>query len=121
MLRWRFGRAKVPSRSCSELQRAYNAALAAGGKAGRFTPSPEAAPMDSGKRRTEILDAWRTSVEQLDRAGLRWQESALDRLVLPHPLLGNLTTREMLMFTVFHTAHHLNSVATRAEQANTPE
>ena len=118
VLRWKFGKAKSASRSFVELQRVYNAALAAGGKAGRFTPSPEAAPADPARRRTEILDAWRGSVEDLDRSAGRWPEAALDRLVLPHPLLGNLTIREMLMFTVFHTAHHLTSITNRLERVS---
>jgi hypothetical protein len=32
---------------------------------------------------------------------------------LPHPLLGKLTVREMLFFTVYHNAHHLDQVASR--------
>jgi hypothetical protein len=44
----------------------------------------------------------------------RWPERALDRHLLPHPLMGLLTIREMLAFTVYHTAHHLRRVADRA-------
>jgi hypothetical protein len=42
-----------------------------------------------------------------------WSEQALDRLRLPHPGLGLLTVREMLLFTLYHNAHHVFGVAQR--------
>jgi len=39
-----------------------------------------------------------------------WSEKDLDRFRLPHPLLGKLTFREMLFFTVFHNEHHLRTM-----------
>ena len=33
-------------------------------------------------------------------------EEDLDYYVLPHPLLGKLTLREMLYFTIYHVKHH---------------
>ena len=36
-----------------------------------------------------------------------WSESKLDTYLLPHPLLGKLTLREMLFFSVYHIEHHL--------------
>jgi uncharacterized damage-inducible protein DinB len=35
-----------------------------------------------------------------------FSEEQLDRLILPHPLLGKLTFREMLYFTIYHVQHH---------------
>lgn len=35
-----------------------------------------------------------------------YTEEELDTLVLPHPLLGNLTVREMLYLTTYHATHH---------------
>jgi hypothetical protein len=34
----------------------------------------------------------------------------LDLLILPHPLLGKLTLREMLYFTLYHVEHHEKQV-----------
>ena len=47
---------------------------------------------------------------------LAWSERALDRYRLPHPLLGRLTVREMLLFTLYHSVHHFSLVSTRVEQ-----
>jgi hypothetical protein len=113
LLRLWFGRGRGTSRTFHALHETYRTALANGGQAGRFAPTPEPAPPDLEGRRSEILSAWRAAVEELGSAGARWPEPALDRTLLPHPLLGKLTVREMLEFTVFHTTHHLERVASR--------
>ena len=38
-----------------------------------------------------------------------WSESDLDTYVLPHPLLENLTSREMLFFTLCHNQRHMTA------------
>lgn len=38
----------------------------------------------------------------------KWDDKRLSSHLLPHPLLGKMTINEMLMFTVYHTEHHLN-------------
>ena len=35
-----------------------------------------------------------------------FSEKDLDNYILPHPLLGKLTIREMLFFTIYHVQHH---------------
>ena len=35
-----------------------------------------------------------------------FSEKQLDTFILPHPLLGKLTLREMLYFTIYHAEHH---------------
>jgi DinB superfamily len=36
----------------------------------------------------------------------KWDEKSLESYLIPHPLLGKLTVREMIMFTIYHTEHH---------------
>ena len=36
----------------------------------------------------------------------KWDEKSLSKYVIPHPLLGKLSVREMLYFTILHTDHH---------------
>jgi hypothetical protein len=36
----------------------------------------------------------------------RWSEAELDAYRLPHPLLGRLSVREMMFFTLLHNRHH---------------
>jgi len=114
LLRVRFGTHDGASRSYDAIKTDYLARLAAGGQAGRFAPAPEPAAADPYTRRNEILTRWSAATLSLTNAARTWDEAALDRGQLPHPLLGPLTIREMLAFTVYHTEHHLRRVAERA-------
>lgn len=114
LLRLRFGRPRRPSRSFIALRTDYLAALAGGGRAGRFTPPAEESPANPDWRRGQILTAWFQATLRTGSLLSRWREDQLDQAQLPHPLLGPLTIREMGCFTVYHTAHHLNLVMQRA-------
>ena len=115
LLRLRFGRGAGTSRDFRTLRDTYRGALAQGGQAGRFAPTRESTPIDPAGRRLAIIGAWDDALSAVDAAGRRWSESALDRTALPHPLLGLLTVREMLAFTVYHTSHHLTLIASRVD------
>ena len=116
LLRLRFGRARRPSRGFVELREVYRTALGAGGQAGRYAPSPEPPPSDPARRQAEIISAWQLTNSALLQRIDSWREASLDTVQLPHPLLGKLTAREMLQFTTYHTAHHLNLVLTRLDR-----
>jgi hypothetical protein len=36
----------------------------------------------------------------------KWKAADMEIYLLPHPLLGKLTIREMLLFTIYHIEHH---------------
>jgi uncharacterized damage-inducible protein DinB len=50
------------------------------------------------------------SIEALTARVAKWSEANMDYHVLPHPLLGPLSVREMLFFTVYHNTHHVLNV-----------
>jgi DinB superfamily len=112
-----FGRHHGPGRAFAELRRDYQAALAAGGQAGRFAPRVQAPPADLAAGQHAILRRLAVTVRAVQIAVQRWPEPALDQYRLPHPLLGRLTVREMLAFSVYHHAHHLRRIAERSDQA----
>ncbi|MFK7801547.1 MAG: DinB family protein, partial [Anaerolineae bacterium] len=78
-------------------------AIATGG----YVPEVES---KSAEERERILQGWVKKNRQLISAVDAWQDADLDTLVLPHPLLGNMTLREILLFTVYHNMHHVNDV-----------
>jgi hypothetical protein len=45
----------------------------------------------------------------------QYTEEELDSFVLPHPLLGNLTIREMFYLMTYHATHHLKQVVENLE------
>jgi hypothetical protein len=116
LLRLRFGRSKRPSIGYEELRVRYRAQLDAGGKAGRFAPSSQS-ESDLAAWRARILSTYAGVSEELRTAIGRWSEGNLDKLQLPHPLLGNLTVREMLLFTLYHQRHHIDVVRRRLSEA----
>ncbi|MFY9822581.1 MAG: DinB family protein [Thermoanaerobaculia bacterium] len=111
-----FGMAPEPSRSFDKLREDYRARLAAGGQAGRFAPSDKPLPPNLAAWRQEIVAVYESSVNDWIAASRGWSERKLDRVRLPHPLLGKLTVREMLFFTLYHNAHHMAIVARRLEE-----
>ena len=112
-----FGSHAGPSRPFPVVRDAYRVKLAEGATAGRFAPSPRPVPSDLEAWRREVLSAWSAAATSLSSQVRRWNEVQLDRYRLPHPLLGRLTVREMLFFTIYHTSHHLNALASRASMA----
>ena len=115
VLRLIFGKAPELSRTFDKLREDYRARLAAGGQAGRFAPSDQEMPADLEAWRQEIVARYETSVNEWIAGSQSWSERDIDRVRLPHPLLGKLTVREMLFFTLYHNAHHMALVARRLE------
>ena len=114
----RFGRSRRRSRPFGDIRDRYRARLAKGYGANRFAPSARAVPRDAKAWRAEIMRNWTASVDALAARVDGWRDGALDRYQLPHPLMGKLTVREMMFFTVYHNAHHLRLVAERREDAH---
>lgn len=105
-LRLMFGKANRPSKTYEQLVQKYKDKLAAGGRAsGRFIPHPV-----EYKEQQKICDAINSVNDDLCDKVNRTNEEELDAYILPHPLLGKLTLREMLYFNIFHVQHHQESV-----------
>lgn len=103
LLRLLFGKPNRQPRTYDELVAKYQAKLAAGGAAsGRFVPPP----VHFVKKETK-LHQFSQLQQKLQARVLHLSDTKLDKYLLPHPLLGKLTLREMLYFTIYHTEHHL--------------
>jgi uncharacterized damage-inducible protein DinB len=101
-----FGKPEKPSMSYEELCQGYREAIAKGGRAlGRFLPEQQT-PENAKEAQAELLDEFVKASAELASAAENWDESDLDRYLLPHPLLGKLTVREMLYFTIYHNLRH---------------
>ena len=99
-----------PRRPYTEIRASYHAALTKGVRAsGRFLPQAQST-------QPEAVAEYNGSVELLNHDCLVWEESELDQYAVPHPVLGLLSMREMLFFTVYHNQHHLNGVQAGLER-----
>ncbi|MDB5241765.1 MAG: hypothetical protein JWP57_2390 [Spirosoma sp.] len=101
-----FGTTSRLSKSFDEVYSAYHKRLAEVAKStSRFDPEDNA----SISLLTEI-DKGRQIVEGIIVQLATWPDADLDKYSCPHPILGNLTAREMLYFTIIHAEHHTTSI-----------
>ena len=101
-----FGKAQHTSRTFEEVCKIYQEEISKGAKAsGRFLP--EDAPVENKEQaKLDQLQKASRVIEELILACEKWDEDALDQFQLPHPLIGNLSMREMLFFTIHHNLRH---------------
>jgi len=104
ILKMKFGLTNRPSKTFPGLVEKYERKLIEGGRAsGRFVPEPVAY-----ETKEKNCNLYAREKEKLNSKVNRFSEETLDKYILPHPLLGKLTLREMLFFTIHHNSHHLN-------------
>ena len=70
-----------------------------------------------GTSREQVIEAFERASAEFRAAAAAWNEDELDREALGHPLLGEMTVREMLFFFVVHERHHLRLVQKREESS----
>jgi len=114
VLRIAFGKPNRKPRSYQELIERYHQKLSAGGTApGAFIP--EIVSWEQKEKKVtdfKIQKNW-----MIKRLG-SWNEKQLDQYLLPHPLLGKITIREMLFFSAYHIQHHLLLLEKRGKSAD---
>jgi hypothetical protein len=105
-LREMFGSPEQSSRSYEAVCQVYRDELAKGGVAsGRYLPEQQS-PEHAEEVKSELLNQFSKASTDLVSVAENWSEAELDEYLLPHPLLGKLTIREMLHFTIYHNLRH---------------
>ncbi len=106
-----FGAPPKSSGRFAQIKEEYRQELAKGARAtGRYIPSVEEKPVDFERAKQGILRKWDETGKRLLNVLQGWNDERLDKFMLPHPILGKLTIREMLFFTLYHDVHHINNV-----------
>ena len=114
LLLLRFGPALRSSRDFAGVVSIYHDMLAKGVKAvGSYRPGAPEPPENPEEGRRHMMERRERAADRLHRQIERWGDTALDRLRLPHPVLGKLTVREILYFTLYHNHHHVRRVVER--------
>jgi len=108
ILSFKFGKANSPSRSYDEVCEKYITKLNANKGIAKKFNSKLRRPLLSEKE--VILKQIIRNSKLLSKRIEKFSEEQLDKFVFPHPLLGKLTIRELLMWFGFHTKQHHNSV-----------
>ena len=102
-----FGKSERDNWSYEVLKAEYLEKLKAGGKA----PSQFLPAASSTDQRTEKLATLASLVNALKTRIANFEEADLESLHIPHPLLGNLTMKEMLYNCIYHVQHHQAQIA----------
>jgi hypothetical protein len=97
-----FGRSGKPGRTYEVLLENYLEKLKEGGKAPvRYVPEAI-----TPNQRALLSETLTKLIQDLSSKIETFTEEELDSLLIPHPLLGNLTLREMLYNAAYHVQHH---------------
>ena len=97
-----FGRSGKPGRTYEALSENYMEKLKEGGKAPvRYVPEAM-----SPNQKAMLNETLTKMIQNLCSKIETFTEEELDTLLIPHPLLGNLTLREMLYNAIYHVQHH---------------
>ena len=97
-----FGRTDRQNLTYETLLVNYIEKLNDGGKAPeRFVPLTT-----SQNQKQVLIETLKKSINDLCLQIESFTERDLDSLMIPHPLLGNLTLREMLYNAIYHVTHH---------------
>lgn len=97
-----FGVGAGISRNETEMFNLYKEKLDAGGKAPeRFVP-----PNVELSQKQTLTETLQKHIDHLCAALNTFNDDELDTLLIPHPLMGNITLREMLINAIQHVEHH---------------
>jgi hypothetical protein len=69
-----------------------------------------AVQVEANSSQSQILEVYQQAGSILRQGIQTWTEAEMDAKAMPHPLLGLLSVREMLEFTLYHDLHHLEGV-----------
>lgn len=101
-IKQKFGTLNRPTWDYDMVLANYNAALANGGKA----PSKFVPPAVEWGGKAALVNAASQLVSTIGQQLGTYSETEMDTLLLPHPLLGNMTIREIFYLMTYHATHH---------------
>ncbi len=114
MIRTMFGKPNRPERTFDEVVKKYRTKLEEGiaVASGKFAPK-----VISNDQKNVLIQNFKEEKEELKEIVSKWKDENLSKYLIPHPILGKMTIREMLFFTVYHTSHHHTILKERYRQS----
>lgn len=107
LLKWRFGKSNRPSRAYQEVIQRYEEKLTAAGP-GIVGPFSRNMPESAANEQTLWFEKLENINQKINKITSKLSDAQLDTILLPHPLMGRMTLREILMWNTHHTEHHLD-------------
>lgn len=107
-LKYKFGLANRPSRDYKTIAKKYDDKLEENqARAAKFNQKLKTPTL---KERERLLTKFQIQQKKLQYKTKKISEKNLDTLVIPHPLMGKMTIREIIMWTAHHTEHHTETL-----------
>ena len=104
LLRYRFGKANREVREYDTIVKRYHEKLKeATGRVSPFSRPMKPVPFSD---KNYILTRLQMENKKLQYKTQKWKDKHLNMYVLPHPLLGKMPVRELVMWTAYHVEHH---------------
>ncbi len=107
MLWYKFGKCNRDIRTYDEVKLRYREKLL---NIPEGMTSPISVATYTVDQKEDRIKKFRSSGDTLIRMVNRWSEKQLDKYLLPHPLMGRMPIREMLMLVDYHNYHHLDNL-----------
>ncbi|SDI51109.1 DinB family protein [Winogradskyella thalassocola] len=104
LLRLKFGKANRPVRPYDAIVKRYQERLAdAKGKTFKGSQNMKIPKLED---KQYFLNRLQTEAKKIQYKTRRISDVNLDTVVLPHPLMGKMPVREIIMWTAHHVEHH---------------
>ena len=108
LLKYKFGTSNRDLRSYNEVAKRYQEKLSANqDRARAFNKNVQTPPLNKKNR---LLTTLGIQNKKLQHKTKKWKDKDLDNLIIPHPLMGKMPIREIVMWTAHHTEHHTNTL-----------
>lgn len=106
-LRYKFGKPNRPCRTENQIIDRYREKLA------NLAPGT-LAPMQLTKspvsKKQECIQEYLAAGKALSKSLSKWNDKKIEKYLIPHPLLGRMHVKEMLIWVSYHNYHHLNTL-----------
>jgi len=108
-LKYKFGTNNREVRDYNKVTSRYIERLADLPEGAEFRPSRNMkVPRNNDK--PYILNRLQVESKKLQHKTNKWKDKDLDNLIVPHPLMGKMPVREIVMWTAFHVEHHIKQL-----------
>ena len=104
LIRYKFGKANRPVRDYDTIVNRYEERLK-DAKGTTFKGSQNMKIPEINEKQY-ILNRLQTESKKLQYKTKKISDKNLDKLILPHPLMGKMPIREIIMWTAHHVEHH---------------
>ena len=108
VLRYKFGKSNRDVRQYDAIVSRYKERLE--GAKGMTYKGSENMKTPKLKDKPYIIDRLKTECKKLQYKTKKWKDKDLDNLILPHPLMGKMPVREIVMWTAYHVEHHTDTL-----------